>query len=143
MTIFIALISIYLLAGLTVVVRRFARVDACPICVGVAATWLWMFILRATGAALDESVILILMGGSVVGVAYWLERKTGVPSMRFKLVFIPAGMLATWALVASLWAVFLAACMVAVASLLTARFSGSPAQEARRVALRERMKECC
>ena len=44
-----ALFSIWLLAALAWVGRRTLRVSVCPICVGVAGTWLWMLICRHFG----------------------------------------------------------------------------------------------
>lgn len=143
MTIVVATVSIYILAGAAVLANRLLRTSVCPVCVGVSGTWIWMLAARAVGAPLEDAIILLLMGGSVVGIAYWLERRTASSSMAFKLLFIPAGMLAAWALVMSPWAVFVAAALPGVVSLLLLRQKKHVPRTANAKALQERMKQCC
>ena len=81
------LASIWLLAGLAWAARRTLRVSVCPICTGVAGTWLWMLAARSLEWNIDSSMLPLLMAGSVVGVAYQVERwlPAGRSSALFKI----------------------------------------------------------
>jgi hypothetical protein len=89
-----ALISIWVIAMLAVAASIATRRKICPICAGVFLTWLWMLIgyyVFAYNA--DVRVIALLMGGSVVGAAYTLEKR--LPPSRspglWKLIVVPVG----------------------------------------------------
>jgi len=105
MTIFIFLISIFAITGLVWLFNKVAPLKICPICAGVSGTWLWVLLGIYAGWLEAESWRLIAMGGSVVGIAYQLERR--LPSHRssllWKTLFIPAGFLAVYSLIFSWW----------------------------------------
>lgn len=89
----IALVSIAVLAAVGWVIRTVSRLPVCPVCVGVAGTWGWMFVAHAAGYAVDMTVVALLMGGTPVGIAYVLEKKLpeGRLTAWWKLLAIPAG----------------------------------------------------
>ncbi len=90
----------------------------CPICAIVSLSWAMLLALKALGYAVDEPLIAMLMGGSVVGVSFalgkrWDER---VSQKHWKLVSIPAGFAFMYALLAFSWGfVLLALAAYAVA----------------------------
>lgn len=139
--------SILAIAGLAWTAGRLLRLPLCPICSGVAGTWVWMLVARHYGVAVDASMLSTLLGGSVVGIAYLLEKRLagGRSQLLWKTLFIPLGFAAAYALVASQWALLAAAFLALL--LLMAYFlwphggkipSSSAVQE-----LESKMKNCC
>ena len=139
--------SILVISGLAWVVMKMLRVPICPIWCGVGGTWLWMVIVRSVGYTVDTTMLAILLGGSVAGIAYQLARR--LPEERspllWKTLFIPTGFVAAYAPAASPWALF---AMVSVGLvLLTAFFllpPGALGEESETVEeLKKKMRECC
>ena len=143
----ITIASILVLAGLAWAASRLLRVPLCPICTGVAGTWLWMLVARHYGIAVDASMLSILLGGSVVGIAYQLEKRlAGARSpLAWKTLFIPTGFVAAYSLALASWAVLAAALLVLV--LLAAYFlwprATAPTSSAAVQDLESKMKNCC
>ena len=109
LSIAVAVASILVLSGAAALVRRITPLRVCPVCAGVSGTWVWMLLARAAGYPQDERTILLLMGGSVVGIAYQLERHVREDRQAwFKLSFIAFGVVGAWSLVAGSWSVFAA-----------------------------------
>jgi len=144
-----SLVSIWLLAGLAWVARRTLRVAVCPICAGVAGTWLWMLVARQFGLlGIDTSMLPLLLAGSVVGSTYQAERwlPPGRSGALFKSVAIPIGLAAAYTLAQSLWG--LLGVLLAVLLLVAAVFfrptstavatSSEVAEE-----LKRQMEQCC
>src|SRR3989338_7218194 len=102
---FVAVISILVITGFTWLLNRFSPRRICSICAGVSATWLWIIGLRILGYNIDMLVPAVLMGGSVVGLAYQLETK--LPPHRspllWKSLFIPIGFLSVLYLLLFQW----------------------------------------
>jgi len=139
--------SILALAGLAWAAGRLLRIPLCPICSGVAGTWLWMLVARNFGVAIDLSMLSILIGGSVVGSAYQLEKRLagGRSSLLWKVLFIPAGFTAAYALVATQWALLAAALvmlLLLIAYFLWPRDNATSPNTAVQE-LESKMKNCC
>lgn len=123
------------------------RLPLCPICTGVAGTWLWMIVARHLGFAVDASMLPILLGGSVVGVAYQLERRlaSARSPLLWKTLFIPAGFAAAYAVAVAHWALLAMALVVLL--LLTACFllprGGAKTSSTAVKTLESKMKNCC
>ncbi len=142
-----ALVSIWLLAALAWLARRTLRVSVCPVCAGVAGTWLWMLAARQFDIGVDTSLLPLLLAGSVVGIAYQLERfvPAGRSAALFKSIAIPIGLAAAYALEQSQWGLLLAmlvALAVVGAAFFRAAGEASPASEAVEE-LKKQMKQCC
>lgn len=139
--------SILAISGLAWAARKMLRVPVCPICAGVGGTWLWMLIGRSLGYAVDTTMLAILLGGSVAGIAYQLEKRLppGRSPLAWKTLFIPGGFVAAYALAAPQWALFAMASAALV--LLTAFFllpPGALREESETVEeLKKKMRECC
>jgi len=139
--------SILAISGLAWAARKLLRVPICPICLGVGGTWLGMVIVRSLGYAVDTTMLAILLGGSVAGIAYQVEKRLpqGGSPLLWKTLFIPAGFVAAYALAAPRWTLF--AVTSAVLVLLTAFFllpPGALREKSETVEeLKKKMQECC
>lgn len=137
----------FVLALLAWLAGKVSRLPVCPVCVGVAGTWLWMLGARLGGVAVDSTILAILLGASAVGISQWIENRMplGRSPLLWKALALPAGFAAAYGLAAELW--FVAAAAMAALTLLIALFlrplgaaAGDPAVVAQ---LEERMKKCC
>jgi len=149
MFIILAFASIVVITGLAWVVRQQLRwAFICPICVGVSATWLWLLGAYYFGYAVDLTLVSLLMGGSVVGIAYTSEKRLtpGKNGLLWKALFIPAGFGLVYSLLIEQWVAMAAALVVIVALLLIFFLVGRGPIEATSdaaVLLEEKMKQCC
>ena len=109
--IYIVIVSILAIAGLIWLANKALPFRICPICAGVSGTWLWLLVAMANGWLLITDYqlpVAILMGSSVVGIAYQLEKR--LPENRsplvWKTIFIPLGFLVAYHLVLFDWIAF-------------------------------------
>lgn len=145
-TLLAAIASMLALTLLAWLARKASRWPICPICLGVAGTWLWLLAARPAGLAVEPAVLAILLGASVLGGAQWIEAR--LPPRRSPLLWralaLPAGFVAAHGVVAERWAeAALGAAVLAVLAavfLRTGAAAGDPAVVAQ---LEERMKKCC
>lgn len=108
-------ISILVITFAVRLFNKFSPLKICSICAGVAGTWLWMLIGMLTGQLPVASYQLpaaILIGGSVVGIAYQVEKfLPGLAGWRtpllWKALFIPGGFIAASFLLSFKWLEFL------------------------------------
>lgn len=162
MFIAIAAISILAITGLTWLFNRILPLrlrsgqafKICPICAGVSGTWLWMLAAKFLGYEIDLIIPAMLMGGSVVGIAYQGERSlewAGRNPLFWKTAVVVIGMpLAFWA-VREVNAVTLGAELVIMTWLAYFLFIKPPGRQgyldgagAPKVAdLEKRLKNCC
>ena len=146
-TFMLAIASMLALGLLSWLVGRAARLPLCPVCVGVAGTWLWLLAARLDGFAVDSAVLAMLLGASVVGVAQWIEARlpAGRSLLLWKVLALATGFAASYGLVVERWLLALVA--AAVLGLVAAFFlrpQRTVAGESAVVAqLEERMKKCC
>ena len=83
----IVLIAIIVLFAIFIVIRSVFSVNVCALCASVSTTWIVLLVLLYTGSVIDPLLIGILMGGSIVGVMYFLEEKLPEAYALFKLPF--------------------------------------------------------
>jgi len=139
--------SILAIAGLAWTAGRMLQVRCCPICLGVGGTWLWMIVGRALDYPVDVPMLSMLLGGSVVGIAYQVEKRLpqGRSPLLWKMLFVPVGFVAAYALATPQWALFAVTGVALV--LLTASFLRAPGavgEPSEAVdALQKKMRECC
>jgi len=147
MTIAVALVSIFALGGLAWLAGKALRASICPVCFGVAGTWLWMLGARYAGFPVDAAMLAVLLGASVVGIAGQLEG--GLPQGRsallWKTLALPLGFVAAYGLVTERWIVVaitgLALVLLAALFLLPRRLAAT--DEAAVKKLEQQMKKCC
>lgn len=138
------------IAGAVFAYNRVSFFKMCPICAGVAGTWLWMLAAKFLGYGVDTVILAMLMGGSVVGIAYQVEKHfpettSGDKRFLWKLLFIPSGFVCVYSLLAEWWSVFLAVLIFLAAtsfSLLWGKTSNKPTNQAVEE-LEKKMKHCC
>lgn len=119
------------------------RLKICPICASVAGTWLVLTVLVLMGYLPLETflpLIALLMGGSVVGVAYQFEKR--------RPLIIGAGMLLAFLAVRNLSFKVLVAEFLTIAVLayfLFAERSGTTGSDKSKTrgSLEEKLKQCC
>ena len=133
-------------------VNKFFPFKVCPICAGVSGTWLWMLAASLLGYRIDLVIVAMLLGGSVVGIAYQLEKKlpaTGAgwrTPLLLKTLFIPAGFIAAYGILARQWITFLAALIFLLLASFVFLFSTSGKPGSRKETIKElekKMKDCC
>ncbi|MEK7437530.1 MAG: hypothetical protein AAB150_11650 [Pseudomonadota bacterium] len=145
--VFTTIVSIFAIAGIAWAASRLLRIPLCPICTGVTGTWAWMLIARHYGVAVDAAMLSTLLGGSVVGISYQLEKRLarGRSALLWKTLFIPIGFAAAYALVLAQW-IMLAAALLALL-LLMAYFlwpqGGATPPSSAVQDLESKMKNCC
>lgn len=150
MLIAITLISILAITGLVWLFNRALPFKICPICTGVSGTWLWLLIAKFLGYEIDMIIPAMLMGGSVVGIAYQIEKR--LPPNRspflWKTLFIPAGFVAVYSVLSSWWSAFIV--LATLLTILTLRFVeqtkniSTPMEQNQEVEeLEKKMKNCC
>ena len=149
MPMIISIISIVVLAALAWAVKEMFSLKLCPICAGVSLTWLGLLLLRYTGNVVDTVALGILMGGSVVGMAYTVDKKieNARLAMIWKLLFIPAGFGAVYALI-YFWSV-VSALLIVYLGLITVWFTRhshkqfSAPKDEQRKKIEDELTKCC
>ena len=147
MTIIIAIASILILTAVFAALRKFRVIKICPICAGVSGTWIWMI----SGIFLDLLPIshfqlptAILMGGSIVGLAYRLEKHLAPHRslLLWKTLFIPAGFTAVYFFLKSeMPASAAAAAVMGIIALMFLDWGNGPSSVTKE--LEEKLKQCC
>lgn len=148
MTILITIISIFAIAALAFIFNKIFGAGVCPICAGVSGTWIWMLIGSLAGIfpmTLFQIPIAILAGGSVVGIAYLLEKKlpAGRSPIFLKMILIPAGFAAVYGILEQNW--FLAVGLFVLECVFAIIFLSAPKKnESGKIKeIEEKMKKCC
>ncbi len=145
--ILITALSILAITGLAWLAGKVLPFSICPICVGIAGTWLWMLTGQLAGFAVDATMLAILMGGSVVGIGYQLEKHLppGRAQLLWKTLFLTTGFTAVYGVATAHWDLMASAIVALV--LLTAVFFIPRRQPENNNAvvekLKEDMKKCC
>jgi hypothetical protein len=78
-----SILSIFILATtvifvLSLLAQSFTRLKFCAVCVTISLTWLTLLIAWLVGYPIDPMLIGVLMGESVVGLYYLIEKKARV-----------------------------------------------------------------
>ncbi len=145
----ITILSITAIAGAAWGVNRAFGARICPVCAGVAGTWVWLLIARQLGYPIDPLILALLIGGSVVGIAYSTEKYL-LPcrsALLWKMLFVPMGFVAGYGVLAERWVMASAAFLgLVIALLVFLRFpqkTASASESARIAKLKREMDKCC
>lgn len=105
MWLIIAIASVSIIAAITWVINGISDKKICPICAGVFGTWLWMLAGRATGLNADIIILAVMMGGSIVGITYQLEKRNIIVKHLavFKFSFTLLGFMIVYFLINNQW----------------------------------------
>ena len=147
MLITVAIVSILGLTGCVWLLNKIWPFQICPICAGVAGTWLWLLAANFLGYEIDLTIPALLMGGSAVGLAYQIEKRLppSRPPLLWKTLFIPAGFIAAYSVLTQWWVAFL----MSLAFLVIIAFIFLYPQKKRDIRketvaeLESKMKICC
>ncbi|MDO8593715.1 MAG: hypothetical protein Q7R59_02375 [bacterium] len=139
MLITITVVSILTVSAVVWLLNKILPFTVCPICAGVLLTWVGLVGAHFAGYEVSLVVPALLMGGSVVGVTYQLEKKLDKPSLLWKVLFIPAGFIAAYALLEQLWIVFFLA--IGFLLLTSLAFLSSHSEASRDT--EKKMEDCC
>ena len=118
----------------------------CPICVLVSGTWIVLLALRFADYDISESFTALLMGGSVVGFSYTLAKRAQTGQVMFwKLLAIPIGFAAAWALLHFAWVFFALAALAYVLLWVIMRKRNDPKIVAEKspVDITKELEDCC
>ncbi|MEK7144923.1 MAG: hypothetical protein AAB794_03675 [Patescibacteria group bacterium] len=149
MTITVAVISILAISLAAWLLNRMLPFTVCPICAGVFLTWVGLVSAHVMGYQVDLVVPALLMGGSVVGIMYQLEKKLQNVSpgrtLLFKILFIPAGFVAAYGLLERSWTILtLAVVFLFLVSLaFTASGRTRNSHEETVSSIENKMEDCC
>ena len=143
--------SILALTALAYAVRRVAWPRLCPLCAGVAGTWLGLLAAHGAGFPVDLRLPAVLLGGSVVGLAGALGARLPIAGeggrLAWKTAFVAAGFAAAAALVMGRWggsALGLAALAALAACPWVWAWWRAPGADPVQVErLKAEMKSCC
>jgi len=83
---FIIATTLIFVAGL--IVQGSTRLKFCAVCVAISSTWLGLLGLRLAGFNINPMLIGVLMGESVVGIYYLLEKKVPPAWQLFRWPYI-------------------------------------------------------
>jgi hypothetical protein len=143
----IAIGSVLVLTLVASLAGRTLRFALCPVCVGVAGTWLWMLVARMGGYAIDVALLAVLLGASVVGFAQAVEARLAPErsALLWKTLAITTGSAAAYGLATESWilAVLSAAALALLAALFALPRRAAAGDAAVVAQLEERMKRCC
>lgn len=151
--IIITTLSIFVISGMIFLARKiWPSFRVCPICAGVSGTWLWILIGIWTGWLEANSwklIAALAMGGSVVGVAYQIEKRIKPDKiMAWKIFFIPTGFALAYNLIYFSWLYVL---LLSVIIFLTIFFflkwlvssKSRTDKDGRIVDIEKKMENCC
>lgn len=117
----ITILSIIILFIILLVLKRLLSIKFCVICTSVSLTWMLLLVLYWLGKFPYPVLIAVLMGQSVVGVYYLLEKKLAEKYYVFRLPFLLTATVIVYLLlkIANLQEMFLAVSILFVLWLLT------------------------
>ncbi len=153
MILVITMISIFGITGFFLLANKILPVRICPVCAGVSGTWIWILAGMYFGA-LDagswQLVAGILMGGSVVGIAYQVEKRLHIEFdgwrilLLWKTLFISAGFVFMYSVLMQWWStVFVFFVFLLLISFIFL-FPKRRARDNKIIEeLEKKMKDCC
>lgn len=154
MTILISVLSIFVITTLVISLQRLLPFSKCvmmlcAICAGVALTWIGLLAAFFLGYPVDIRVPAILMGGSIVGIAYQAGKFLPITRSEFlwKSIFIPIGFALVFTVLDRAWA--LMGGLFAIIAIIVVWFfipwftTHSHTREGQVESLEKKMKNCC
>lgn len=85
MVIFYVFLSIIIVFYLGLVIKSRVSLNFCTICIGVSTTWIGLLILRELNLVNQNELLALLIGESVVGGYYLIEKKVNDDLLIFRL----------------------------------------------------------
>ncbi len=143
--------SIALLAGLVRWLNKFLPFRLCPVCLGVSGTWIWLSAAVLIGGLnweVYQLLIAVLLGGTVVGIAYQGEYRSRFASahpLLWKLLVLVIGFPLAYAAVRRLSWPLLVLEILILAGIGYMYFIRKPEQKSphHETTLEKKLKQCC
>lgn len=139
MLITITVISILVISALVWLANKILPFAVCPVCAGTFLTWVWLVGAHFLGYEINLTIPALLMGGTVVGIAYQLEKKFAKPLLLWKALFIPAGFVSAYSILEQMWIVFL----VAIMFMFLMSLALLPSRGESASGLEKKIEDCC
>lgn len=140
----VAILSIFVITLFVWFLDSVSPFTVCPICAGVSGTWIWMLAGRFLGYPADNVILALLMGGSVVGIAYKFENF--IPkhkALLWKSFFISVGFFVMYNAILFLWAIsFIGLLILFIGVLMFFVVFGEGGTKKTRE-IEKKMKQCC
>ncbi|OGG41130.1 hypothetical protein A2118_03595 [Candidatus Kaiserbacteria bacterium GWA2_50_9] len=149
MLLILTIISILVITLVAWFANRLLPFTICPICAGSLFTWVGLLGLYFTGYPIDPVLPAVLMGGSVVGIMYQVDKKLSDRSagarLFFKVFFMPTGIIAAYSILKEWWIVSgLALIVLLFVSLLFLFTRGTVGVRERATdEIEEKFENCC
>lgn len=149
MLIVITLFSILTIASFVWFANQFLPFTVCPLCAGVFLTWVGLMSAHFSGYQITLTIPALLMGGSVVGSMYQLEKKfRGVSAnalLLWKMFFVLVGFLAAYSVLEQRWTVLFFAAVFLIAVSFAPLFSSRTATLRKEATgdIEKKMEDCC
>lgn len=145
----ITITSIFVITLVAWLANKILPFTVCPICAGVFLTWIGLVSAHLLGYQIDLVIPALLMGGSVVGIAYQLEKKfrgySAGTLLLWKAFFMTVGFVATYGVLKKLWIVSVPAlaALLLVSLLFLSAHRVPRTQENTTDEIEKKMKDCC
>lgn len=143
----VTVISILIVTVLVWLVNLVLPFQICPICAGVSVTWAWLLAAHFLGYQIVLMIPALLMGGTVVGLMFKLERLVKLKFVLvWKTVFVISGFLTADSLITGNWLLLVAGIIVVTIVTLAFRTRGivENKHESEKIEeLKQKMKSCC
>jgi len=149
MLITITITSILAITLVAWLANKILPFTVCPICAGVFLTWIGLVGAYLLGYQIDLVIPAILMGGSVVGMAYQFEKKfSGYAAgtlLLWKVFFLPTGFVAVYGVLKKLWIVSVPSliALLLVSFFFLSAYRVPRTQENTTDEIEKKMKDCC
>ena len=88
MTTLLVFVSIVLLFGVFLAIKKSSTISICAICLAVSVTWVWLFITQKAMLIDEPALLAILMGESALGVYYLVDERVAKHFTIFRLPFL-------------------------------------------------------
>lgn len=141
----IAIISILIITAVVWLANKFMSLSVCPVCAGVFLTWVWLLGAYNFGYQIDVIIPALLMGGTVVGIMYQLEKRFSNLSagrlLLWKIVFVSAGFAVMYGILEKSWTVSILAIVFLLVTLIPMQKT-RPRDEVKSD-LEKNIKDCC
>lgn len=93
------IISMTALFVVLLIVQSITRLKFCAVCVAVSITWLALLVFQLFGYDIDARLIAVLMGESVVGLYFLLEKRAPESWQMFRWPYIMTGTVLVYVIV--------------------------------------------
>ncbi|MBI2607884.1 MAG: hypothetical protein HYW51_03600 [Candidatus Doudnabacteria bacterium] len=143
------LIALSLIAFITIsisLLNKFWQYRVCAICAGVSLTWILFLLTGLFGYQINWFIPAILMGGSVVGITYWLEKHLAPRQLNLfaKTLLILMGFYAAYEIIQQSWyPAIIAAVIFLIIIIYYLRFSSKQQSTKTIQDLEKKMDDCC